>query len=54
MEIPSIHPKQKRQKVTGSFIGSFISEVISVGGFFMQYSILIYAFPKNQTDFKNL
>ena len=47
MEMPSKHPKQKRQKVIGSFIGSFNSEVISVSGFSMQYSILIHAFPKN-------
>lgn len=47
MEMPSIHPNQKRQKVTGSFIKPFISEVISVGGFSMQYSILKYAFLEN-------
>lgn len=41
MEMPSIYPQQERQKVTVSFIVYFTRELISVGGFAMQYSILI-------------
>lgn len=41
MEMPGIYSHQERQKVTLSFIVSFTRELISVGGFSMQSSILI-------------